>query len=138
MAAPGGLFRAISAHTPWLGTLAGIVATVGAQVALVPGALAAAVPSLMASLRVRPAATGSAGDLFDDIGQLLPHTLHGRPWRLALLISAGVALLIALAGVATADPFDGIARGLADGLLCLLGFATLGRYLGLWRPAVAG
>ncbi len=208
VAAPGGLFRAISAHTTWLGTLAAIVATVGAQVALVAGALAvcrvlrrrraavmpsaeativlrrgavgvaagiatmaalglaavelrhaqpgwwvtlaevaaavgiaglaAAVPSLMASLRVRPVATGSAGDLFDDIGQLLPHTLHGRPWRLALLVSAGVAVVIALAGVATADPFDGIARGLADGLLCLLGFATLGRYLGLWRPAVAG
>jgi len=34
------------------------------------------------------------------------------------------------------DPFDGLARALADGLLCLGGFAVLGRYLGL-RPARA-
>lgn len=205
VAAPGGLFRAISAHTPWPGTLAAIVATVAAQIALVAGALAvcrvlrrrrdavmpsaeativlrrgavgvaagiatmaalglsavelrhaqpgwwvtlaevaaavgiaglaAAVPSLTASLRLRPVAAGSAGDLFVDFGELVPRRLRGRPWRLALLIAAGVAVAIALAGVAASDPFDGIARGLADGLACLAGFATLGRYLGLWSPA---
>ena len=38
------------------------------------------------------------------------------------------------AGWMASDGYDGMIRGLADGLLCLLGFATLGRYLGLWAP----
>ena len=38
---------------------------------------------------------------------------------------------IALAGVVQGDPFDGLARALADGLACLAGFAALGKLLGL-------
>jgi hypothetical protein len=41
--------------------------------------------------------------------------------------------VIGLAGVVQSDPFDGLARGLADGAACLAGFAVLGRYLGLRR-----
>jgi len=97
-------------------------------------ALLAVLPSLWAASRVRPIAPGDAGDLFDDLGPVVPAWLRGRPWWVAMVIAAGVALAIALAGVAGDDPYDGIARGMVDGLVCLGGFATLGRYLGLWSP----
>jgi hypothetical protein len=99
--------------------------------------LLASLPALSAAGRLRPAASGAAGDIFDDLGNWVPASLRGHPWRLAVVVAAGVAVAVALAGVAGDDAFDGIARGLADGLVCLAGFATLGRYLGLWRPAAA-
>lgn len=99
--------------------------------------LLAILPALSAAARLRPAASGSAGDIFDDLGEWVPAPLGGHPWRLAVVVAAAVAVAIALAGVAGDDAFDGLARGLADGLACLAGFATLGRYLGLWSPEAA-
>jgi hypothetical protein len=100
-------------------------------------AMLAVLPSLLAARRLRPVAGGEPGDMFVDLGGLVPARLRGRPWLLAVLIAAGVALAITAAGGGADDLYDGAARGLADALVCLLGFATLGRYLGLWRPAVA-
>lgn len=100
-------------------------------------ALLAALPSLLAATRVRPVAAGAPGDLFDDLGQVVPRMLRARPWRVAILIATGVGVAVALAGAGDADLYDGIARGVADGLVCLLGFGTLGRYLGLWSPGAA-
>jgi hypothetical protein len=97
-------------------------------------ALAAVLPTVWAAARLRPASGGLAGDVFDDLGGLVPRRLRGRPWRLAIVIAAGVALAITLNGVAASDPYDGAAQGIVDGLVCLLGFATLGRFLGLWSP----
>ena len=54
----------------------------------------------------------------------------------ALAIAGAVALCIALAGILQADPFDGLARAFADGALCLIGFALLGRPLGLRRSTL--
>ncbi len=101
-------------------------------------ALLAALPSLLAARRLRPVADGDPGDIFVDLGAWVPRRLRGHPWRLAVLIAAGVALAITVVGGGADDLYDGAARGLADALVCLLGFATLGRYLGLWRPATAG
>ena len=56
---------------------------------------------------------------------------------MAIIVSATVAAVITLVAVPAQDAFDGAARGLADALLCLAGFATLGRYLGLWSPGRA-
>ena len=95
------------------------------------GALAAATPAVVRASRLRPAAAGAAGDLFEDIGPVVPPVLHGRPWRFAIAVSAAVGLAIAIVGIAAGDPYDAIARGLADGLACMAGFALLGRYLGL-------
>jgi hypothetical protein len=100
-------------------------------------ALLAVLPSLWAAARLRPVAPGGTGDLFDDLGAAVPERLRGHPWRLAIVVAAGVALAIALAGAAGDDLYDGIARGVADGLVCLAGFGTLGRYLGLWSPGAA-
>jgi hypothetical protein len=95
-------------------------------------ALVAAVPSLWSAARVRPTAPGAAGDVLDDLGPLAPAGLRGRPWRIAVLTAAGVAAVITLAAVPAQDVFDGAARGILDAAACLVGFATLGRYLGLW------
>ena len=97
--------------------------------------LLTALPALRAAARLRPAASGPAGDIFDDVGPWVPAALEGHPWRLAVTVASVVALTVALAGAAASDGYDGIARGLADGSVSLLGFATLGRYLGLWVPA---
>lgn len=96
-------------------------------------ALMATAPLVLAAARVRPATPGPGGDLADDLGVLMPGQLRDRPWSLALAVAGAVAVVIALAGVVASDPFDGALRGLADGAACLLGFAVLGRYLGLRR-----
>jgi hypothetical protein len=94
-------------------------------------ALLLAAPSVLAAARLRPVAEGPGGDLFDDVGPLMPSRLRGKPWSLALLVAGGLALVITLAGVLQSDPFDGALRGLADGGACLIGYAALSRYLGL-------
>ncbi|HXD65338.1 MAG TPA: hypothetical protein VNV17_12015 [Solirubrobacteraceae bacterium] len=99
--------------------------------------LLAALPSIWEAARLRPVAGGDAGDIFSDLGDyatLVPPPLRGRPWRCAAVLSVAVAVVITLVAVPAQDAFDGAARGLADALLCLAGFATLGRYLGLWSP----
>lgn len=83
--------------------------------------------ALLRAARLQPVAAGPPRDLAFDLG------IDADPWRLAFAIAGAVALCIALAGVVQADPIDGLARGLADGLLCLGGFALLGRPLGLRR-----
>jgi hypothetical protein len=94
-------------------------------------ALLATAPAVIAAARLRPVAEGSAGDVYEDFGSLVPRPLQGSPWTLALTLAAAIVLAIAAAGVIQADPYDGALRGLADGLACLVGFALLGRYLGL-------
>jgi hypothetical protein len=47
----------------------------------------------------------------------------------ALLVGVGVWV----AGIAAADPLDGLLRGVLEALACLGGFAVLGRFLGLRR-----
>jgi MFS family permease len=94
-------------------------------------AIAIAAPAVVSSLRLLPVAPGPAGDLFDDLGAVVPARLRGRPWALALFVAAAVALVITLAGAAQADGIDGALRGLADGIACLVAFAVLGPYLGL-------
>jgi hypothetical protein len=111
----------------WWSSLALWAAAVGA------GALIAALPLVASSAAIRPVAPGSAGDLFDDLGAIVPPVLRGREWLLAGIVSGGVGALIVLGGVAGDDPFDGVARGAAEALACLGGFGLLGRYLGLRR-----
>jgi hypothetical protein len=112
----------------WWRTLALASAGVGAC------SIAAAAVPLRRAREVLPLARGSAGDVFEDLGWAVPPPLRGHPWRLALTFAAGIAVLVAVAGIIQSDPYDGALRGIADGLACLAGFAVLGRYLGL-RPA---
>lgn len=102
--------------------------------------LLASLPSIWEAARLRPVATGEAGDIFEDLGDfvmLVPPSLRGRPWRLAAVVSVGVAVAITLVAVPAQDAFDGAVRGVFDALACMAGFATLGRYLGLWSRGQA-
>jgi hypothetical protein len=95
------------------------------------GALAFVTPAAVSAARTLPIAEGSSGDLFDDLGPVVPGPLRGRPWAFAVTVATVVALAITLAGVAGSDGYDGALRGLLDALACLGGFAVLGRFLGL-------
>jgi hypothetical protein len=94
-------------------------------------AMLLAAPAVVAAVRVRPQVDGRAEDLLSDLGSLLPTPPEGSPWRFALLVALTLAIATAAAGVAGNDPYDGALRGLFEAGGCLVGFATLGRYLGL-------
>jgi hypothetical protein len=88
----------------------------------------AMLPSVATATRLRPAREGQAADLTVDLGEL---GLRVTPWRAAMALSAVIVVVLTLIGVRSDDPYDGFARGLADAIVCLGGFAILGRYLGL-------
>jgi hypothetical protein len=115
----------------WWTTFALVMAGAGAL------ALAAAAPAVLAARRLTPVLEGAAGDLGDDLEGLVPPLLDPGSWSFALLIAGALAVLVAIAGAAQADPFDGLARGLADALVFIACYALLGGYLGL-RRRVAG
>ncbi len=96
--------------------------------------LVAAAPAVVRSARLRPQASGHAGDLLADLGPLQAAATRlsgGSVNRLALALGAGLAIVVALAGIAANDPYDGIIRGLLEGGAFLCGYAVLGRYLGI-------
>jgi hypothetical protein len=101
------------------------------------GALAilAAASAALAAARLRPSTAGERGNLFDDLGRFAPAPLRGRPWRFALLFAAALFVVISLQGVIVSDPFDGMSRGILEAAACLIGFAALGPYVGLWSPS---
>jgi len=122
------------AYRSWLPAATATVVVIAGTVGTV--ALLASLPAIWEAARVRPVADGDAGDVFDDLGEfaaLVPRPLR-RPWRFAVAVSIIVAAVITLVAVPAQDAFDGAARGILDALLCMAGFATLGRYLGLWAP----
>jgi hypothetical protein len=98
--------------------------------------LIAAAPAVVRAALLRPQAAGPAGDLLADLGPLQPVAARitaGSVNRLAFIIGAGLVIVVALAGVAANDPYDGILRGLLEGGAFLGGYAVLGRYLGIRR-----
>lgn len=96
-----------------------------ATVGVGAGSLVLGAGFLARASRLLPVAGGELRDLSFDLG------VDVAPWRLALAIAGAVVLCIAVAGVVQSDPIDGAVRALLDGLLCLSGFALLGRPLGL-------
>ena len=107
-------------------TLAVVSAAIGT------GALVATLPSVWAAARLRPVAAGPRGDLTDDLAPLLPVSLRGRPWQLAMMTASLLALVTTMVAVPAGDAIDGAIRGLVEAVVCLAAFGTLGRYLGLW------
>jgi hypothetical protein len=92
--------------------------------------VAGAVPVLRAS-RLRVAVAGPAGDVGDDLGPLMPAALRGRPWRFAVVVAAAAGGAVLLSGALASDGIDGALRGVTEAAAVLVGFAVLGRYLGL-------
>ena len=116
-----------STGTPWLA-----FAAMGMSL----GAIALATPAVIRAARLRPLASGPAGDLLADFGPLQPiatRAIGGSVTRLALVAAVALAIVIALAGVAAGDPYDGVVRGVLEGGTFLGGYAALGEYLGLRR-----
>lgn len=98
------------------------------------GAIALAAPAVIRAARLRPRASGPAGDLLADFGPLRPvatRATGGSVTRLALVTAVALAIVIALAGVAAGDPSDGVLRGLLEAGAFLGGYALLGRYLAI-------
>jgi hypothetical protein len=95
--------------------------------------LLVATPAVLTATRLRPVAAGSAGDLYADLGPLVPPPLQGSAWRLAVALAVAIVVCLTLGGIVQSDPYDGALRGIADGFACLVGFGVLGRYLGLRR-----
>jgi hypothetical protein len=104
-----------------------VLAWVVAGAALI--GLVSVAPAVARSARLRPASSGEPADLTADLGPWLPAQL--TPARCALLLAAAIVVVMGLQGVVADDPYDGLARGLWDGVACLAGYASLGRYLGL-------
>lgn len=95
--------------------------------------LLAMLPDVLRATRLRPTREGTPGDLTADLGIEDP---RARPLWIAAALSVAIVLVMAAIGVRSGDPYDGILRGLLDGAACLVGFAVLGQYLGLWRRRV--
>ena len=115
----------------WVGASVGA----SALLLLVLGAVGLAA---VRSTRPRAGAEGSAENVFDDLVDVLSRVpglrrapLPRAPRRLALLVALVAATGVATAGVAGADPLDGLVRALAEGVAVLGCYAALGRRLGL-------
>ena len=98
-------------------------------------AILVAAPAAVAAARVSPVAGGGAGDLFGDLGPLVPEPLRAGPWRFAFAVALALGAVIAIAGAGADDPYDGALRGLVEAIAVLAGFGLLGPYLGLTSRA---
>lgn len=100
-----------------------------------PGVAAAAIvmllfplPGVLREARLRPRDEGEAGDLTADLGRQ-ETTL--TPAHVALILSGVIMMVVTLIGVGSGAPLPGLARGLCDAAVCMIGFAIFGTYLGL-------
>jgi hypothetical protein len=96
-------------------------------------AVTAVAAATLRAARLRPQAAGPAGDLFDDLGPLVPARYRGRPWAFACLVALAAGGVVVFAGIAQSDPIDGAIRALTEALACLAGFWALRKPLGLRR-----
>ena len=112
----------------WLGLAGGLAAVAGI-------CLFAATRTLGRARAIVSGAQGQAGDIYDDLPLLGWGTLRTRPWLLGALASLTVGL--ALGGFeahAEHSVFEGIQRGMFEGVVAAVGFVVLGRAIGA-RPA---
>lgn len=93
--------------------------------------LLAMLPDVLRAARLRPQRPGVAGDLTADLGPEITVTVAATPWRVAVVLSLAIFLILAAFGVSADDPYDGLLNGLLDAGACMAGFIVLGRYLGL-------
>ena len=108
---------------------------------LVPAAYAAGATSvlllgitsvpLVVTARIQVQAAGAAGDVFSDLGPVVPTPLRGHPWAFATACALAVAVVVLIPGIAADDGYDAALRGAAEAIACLAGFAVLGRFLSL-------
>jgi hypothetical protein len=102
------------------------VAIIGGPVLI--AAMLFTIPSVLIAARLKPNQQGVAGDLTLDLG--VQETLI-TPALIALSLSAILVVVMLVIGIRSSDPLAGLARGLVDAGLCMVGFVTLGAFLGL-------
>jgi Domain of unknown function (DUF1707) len=109
----------------WLALTGGLGAVAG-------GALFAASTKLARAGTLISGAAGEAGDVYDDLPLLRWAWLRRHPWRLGAIASLGATVLMTLF-VARAEHslFEGVQRGLFEGLVAAAGFVLLGRSMGV-------
>lgn len=125
----GATIPSVLQHGRLLPAWSSVVVFAGAGVCM--GLMAIGMVVAVHGARLRVQMAGAAGDLFDDLGPIIPRQLQGHPLWFAFAVAAALALVVAAAGVAGNDPYDSMLRAVAEAGVCLAGFAVLGRYLGL-------
>jgi hypothetical protein len=112
------------------------LALVGWAAALAGAGLVAAIRDVGRAAAIESTAPGGSGDVFDDVPVPGWRWLRGHSWRLGLLGSLGVAVLMtAFMAHAEGSIAEGLQRGLAEGLAAGAGYALLGRAVGLFGSA---
>jgi hypothetical protein len=108
------------------------LALLGTLVAICALAVSTALRSLAGARRIVSAAPGTAGDVFDDLPVLGRRWLRHRRWRLGAIGSMLVAVVMTIAQArAERSLGEGLQRGVVEGLAAAVGFAVLGRAVGL-------
>jgi hypothetical protein len=132
LATVGGLALYLVNFAPRLpGWYLGLVGALSGAAAV---ALLVAFRGLTRAQAIVSGVAGPGGDVFDDIPIIGRQWLRRRPWRLGVIGS----LLIGIAAVlftahAERSLIEGLERGIPEALALALGFALLGRVVGL-RP----
>jgi hypothetical protein len=109
------------------------IGLVGSLTAMAGAALLVVYRNLTRAQGVVSDAGGDAGDVYDDVPMLGWGWLRRRPWRLGVLgaVVVGVVMTIFEAH-AERSLAEGIQRGVFEGLAAGIGFAVLGRAVGLY------
>jgi hypothetical protein len=114
----------------WLGLVGGLAAVAGAG-------LFAASRMLVRARTIVSGTAGQAGDIYDDLPVFGWRPLRVRPWLLGAIASVGAGLALgAFEAHAEHSAFEGLQRGVFEGLAAAVGFVLLGRAIGA-RPAPA-
>ncbi len=112
----------------WLGLIGGLAA--GAVIGLF-----AVARTLGRARAIVSGAHGQAGDIYDDLPVLGWRWLRARPWLLGAFASLAVGLALgAFEAHAEHSVFEGLQRGMFEGVVAAVGFVVLGRAIGA-RPA---
>jgi hypothetical protein len=106
---------------------------IGGLGAVAAAALSLAFRRLTHAQAIVSGRAGAAGDVYDDLPLIGWSWLRRRPWRLGAIGSVIIALVMTLF-VAHAENSlaEGLQRGIAEGIVVALGFALLGRSVGLF------
>ncbi len=113
----------------WLALIGGLAAAAGVAVLTASMGLARAGALVSGT-------TGEPGDVYDDLPVIRWHWLRRRPWRLGAIASLSVAFVMTVfEAQAEHSLIEGIQRGVFEGVAAAVGFALLGRAIGVAVPA---
>ncbi len=108
------------------------IGLVGGLAAVAGVALYAAATTVNRAQAIVSASPGTAGDVYEDVPVIGWRWLRRRPWRLGAVGSLLVAVAVTVfTAHAERSLQEGLERGVVEGLAAAVGFALLGRAVGL-------